>query len=230
VLLDMVMPGVSGFEVVRELHAWPETSTVPIVVCGDNELNPAERDVLRGQVEAIVNNGAGTTDILLELLQLERFYPRLAKIVGGPSGHAVAGHFRPHVERELNRAQRHGRPFSVVWINVVDPEPGASAEHSRYLGELCAAFATELRRHDLVVHDELGEIFLLLPDLGPTGTSALVSRLLSTAWSFQPTTGQSVSRVAIGYACYPADAQTVGALLDTARAQRAEHARGAVAA
>lgn len=37
VVLDVVLPGCSGFEVCRELKAQPETSAIPVVICSTKD-------------------------------------------------------------------------------------------------------------------------------------------------------------------------------------------------
>ncbi|MHB8619349.1 MAG: response regulator [Chloroflexota bacterium] len=66
-LLDLMMPGMSGLEVVRELRGSPDTRGLPIVICTAKELTVEERQELRGQVQSIVQKGSGLNDLLVEL-------------------------------------------------------------------------------------------------------------------------------------------------------------------
>ncbi|MDE3077271.1 MAG: response regulator, partial [Chloroflexota bacterium] len=117
-VLDLMMPGMNGFEVVQQLRQSPDTAALPIVICTAKELTDGERAELNGHVEAVVAKGSGMNDLLYELVQLERFHPELAGIVGGHTGRAITGNFLPHLERELDRAGRFGRAFSVVAVRV----------------------------------------------------------------------------------------------------------------
>ncbi len=54
ILLDLLMPEVSGFDVVRELDGWSETATIPIVVVTAKLLEAADRAAFNGRVRSIV--------------------------------------------------------------------------------------------------------------------------------------------------------------------------------
>jgi PAS domain S-box-containing protein len=68
VLLDLMMPGMDGFDFLRELRARPEGRAIPVVVVTAKELTPAERETLRSCVENIVQKGAlGAEELLAEI-------------------------------------------------------------------------------------------------------------------------------------------------------------------
>ena len=221
-LLDLVMPGMSGFEVVRELRRDPETSGLPIVICTAKELTAVERDELRSQVESIVEKGASGSDILVELLHLERFRPDLAGIVGAPTGHAASVQFLPHLERELSRAERHQRPLSIVRA-LVRQRPGATPDSvaaepfSRILAQLSESWSKTLRRHEVVAHDR-DEVLVLLPETGPHQLPAVVRKLRMAAESAQQPHGGQLPELDIefGSASYPGQARTADQLLRAA--------------
>ena len=55
IVLDLMMPEVSGFEVVAALHESPETVQIPILVVTAREITAEERDTLRHHVMAIMD-------------------------------------------------------------------------------------------------------------------------------------------------------------------------------
>ena len=57
ILLDLMMPDVSGFDVVAALHAHPETSAIPILVVTAKDVSAKDRKRLNGYVTAIVEKG-----------------------------------------------------------------------------------------------------------------------------------------------------------------------------
>jgi CheY-like chemotaxis protein len=69
IVLDLLMPETTGFEVVRELRAHPECREIPILIFTVKDLSPEERQRLRGSVQAIVTKGA-TGDLLRELARI----------------------------------------------------------------------------------------------------------------------------------------------------------------
>jgi len=71
IVLDLLMPETTGFEVVRELRMHPESREIPILIFTVKDLSPEERERLRGSVQAIVTKGA-TGDLLRELALVRR--------------------------------------------------------------------------------------------------------------------------------------------------------------
>jgi signal transduction histidine kinase/CheY-like chemotaxis protein len=57
VLLDLLMPGVDGFEVVERLRADPDLTDVPIVVLTSMDMTPAQRARLNGQISFLARKG-----------------------------------------------------------------------------------------------------------------------------------------------------------------------------
>jgi signal transduction histidine kinase/DNA-binding response OmpR family regulator len=70
IVLDLVMPGLTGFEVVQELRQYPETREIPILIFTVKDLSPEERERLRGSVQAVVTKGA-SADLIRELARVQ---------------------------------------------------------------------------------------------------------------------------------------------------------------
>jgi CheY-like chemotaxis protein/anti-sigma regulatory factor (Ser/Thr protein kinase) len=76
VLLDLVMPDISGLEVVTALRANARTRSVPILLVTAHELAPADRRRLNGDVEAILSKGTmRIQDLLHEIARVLRDQP-----------------------------------------------------------------------------------------------------------------------------------------------------------
>lgn len=69
IVLDLVMPGMTGFDVVHQLREYPESREIPILIFTVKDLSPEERERLRGSVQAVVTKG-GAGDLLRELARL----------------------------------------------------------------------------------------------------------------------------------------------------------------
>jgi signal transduction histidine kinase/CheY-like chemotaxis protein/uncharacterized membrane protein affecting hemolysin expression len=82
IVLDLVMPELTGFDVVRELRQFPESREIPILIFSVKDLTPEERERLRGSVQAVVTKGA-VGDLLQELARVQA--------AGGRSGGLAAG-------------------------------------------------------------------------------------------------------------------------------------------
>ncbi|MBK7971822.1 MAG: hypothetical protein IPK07_00425 [Deltaproteobacteria bacterium] len=68
-MLDLLMPGVSGFDVVRRLRDRTDSRDLPIVIYTVKDLTPDERSRLMSQVQAIATKGrpAELVDVLRRL-------------------------------------------------------------------------------------------------------------------------------------------------------------------
>jgi threonine synthase len=66
ILLDLMMPGMDGFEVLEALKANEEVSDVPVIVLTAKELTAAEQERLSGQIEMLMQKGSFTHEELVE--------------------------------------------------------------------------------------------------------------------------------------------------------------------
>ncbi len=72
VLLDLLMPGTSGFEVLEALRADVRTSAIPVIVLTAKDVTPGERGLLNDHIQGLVRKSALTPQSLLaELRRLE---------------------------------------------------------------------------------------------------------------------------------------------------------------
>jgi CheY-like chemotaxis protein len=62
IVLDLMMPEVSGFDVVEALHEDPATARIPILVVTAKQLTAGDRDKLNGYVSLVMEKGDFTAD------------------------------------------------------------------------------------------------------------------------------------------------------------------------
>ena len=67
VILDLVMPGMNGFQFLERLRSDPAGRRVPVIVWTVKDLTSEERTFLRASAQAVVNKGQGGNGILAEL-------------------------------------------------------------------------------------------------------------------------------------------------------------------
>ncbi len=65
ILLDLMMPGVTGFDVLQALKTDPRTQTIPILIVTAKELTVAEEEMLAAQVDLILHKGGLSQEELL---------------------------------------------------------------------------------------------------------------------------------------------------------------------
>jgi CheY-like chemotaxis protein len=70
ILLDLVMPGIDGFELASRLRADERWRTIPVVVLTAKDLTAADRDRLRGNVRRVMaKSGRGRDALLREVAE-----------------------------------------------------------------------------------------------------------------------------------------------------------------
>ena len=74
IILDLLMPGMSGFDVVMSLQENPEASGIPIIISTMKELTSEDRERLNSKVKSIVQKGEDAIAHLLEAIgNIEKF-------------------------------------------------------------------------------------------------------------------------------------------------------------
>jgi CheY-like chemotaxis protein len=71
IILDLLMPDLNGFDVVRQLRSRPDTAEIPILILTAKDLTPEDRLQLRQSVQGIVSKG-GRDTLLSELARIGR--------------------------------------------------------------------------------------------------------------------------------------------------------------
>jgi CheY-like chemotaxis protein len=64
IILDLLMPEMDGMQFVGELRANPAYRDIPVAVLTSRDLSDSDRDMLRGQVQRIMQKGAGREELL----------------------------------------------------------------------------------------------------------------------------------------------------------------------
>ncbi len=68
-ILDLIMPGMSGCELLKKLKEIPTLRQMPIVICTAKELSLEAREKLTGSVRSIVQKGENIREKLLEAVK-----------------------------------------------------------------------------------------------------------------------------------------------------------------
>ncbi|MCC6132174.1 MAG: diguanylate cyclase [Acidobacteria bacterium] len=188
VLLDVVMPGMDGFEVCRRLKAEPSTRAIPVIfvtALGDAEDETRGFDV--GGVDYIakpIRPGIVRARVRthLELKTARDLLEQLA-LLDALTGIANRRRFDEALEHEWQRAHR-ARTWLTLGILDVDHfkkfnDHYGHAEGDRCLRAVAQAAAAALRRPaDLIARFGGEEFAFILPDSGPAGSGAVVRDLL----------------------------------------------------
>ncbi len=74
IILDLILPDLSGFQVAETLRQLAETRRIPVIVLTSKDLNTTEQSNLENHLEKIVRKGTGTRPALLDAI--DRVLPR----------------------------------------------------------------------------------------------------------------------------------------------------------
>lgn len=69
IILDLMMPNISGFDVVEKLRAHPTAKGIPIVICSAKDITSEDKKVLNGNILAIVQKSSHTKEDLLAAIK-----------------------------------------------------------------------------------------------------------------------------------------------------------------
>ena len=73
IILDMMMPKVDGFQVIRRLTDDPRTCDIPIVICTALDLTDEDRSRLNGQIQSVIRKtGHVKEELLAAIKRIER--------------------------------------------------------------------------------------------------------------------------------------------------------------
>jgi PAS domain S-box-containing protein len=111
IIADLVLPDISGFEVVDELARGEATREIPVFVLTARDLGDAHRERLRRHVRALAEKGDLTRDALLAAVGAATRPPRRNSAKTGPTILVVDDH---DMNREVVRAILERRGYRVV--------------------------------------------------------------------------------------------------------------------
>ena len=74
IILDLLMPGMNGFEFMEEVRRRPRSSQIPVIIWTVKDLTPQERSRLQAGAQSVVVKGANGTAHLFE--ELEKYVTR----------------------------------------------------------------------------------------------------------------------------------------------------------
>jgi diguanylate cyclase (GGDEF)-like protein len=179
VLLDVVMPGMDGFEVCRRLKADDVTKDIPVIfVTGHNDEEAETRGLDVGAVDFIskpINPRIVRARVKTHLtMKRQSDMLRQWVYIDGLTGVCNRRYFDEHLKSEWDRAIRLGAPLSVALVDV-DLFKRYNDHYGHQAGDEClrrvaAVMKACLRRPTDMVARYGGEEFgLLLPDTDAAG-------------------------------------------------------------
>lgn len=171
VLLDIMMPGLSGYEVCKQLKANPELSDIPIIfITAMDEMDDEAFGLSLGAIDYITK--PFSVPILKARvrnhLELKMKTDLLAKLacLDGLTGIPNRRHFDEMLKKEWSRGIRNGKPMSLIMIDV-DYFKSYNDTYGHGQGDVClqkvvSVFQTLLKRSSDVLARYGGEEFVVV--------------------------------------------------------------------
>jgi diguanylate cyclase (GGDEF)-like protein len=223
ILLDLLMPRVSGFQVLRQLKSIAELADTPVIVLSAASDVDGKIRALEMGAEDYVTKPVKLFELATRIkvaASLRRYRNKLrsveaelAELKGQDPRSGVGG---PHqlfqtLRYELSRARRFGRPLAAVGLapeglDRIESTLGVvKAEEALF--EAISTIRARIRNVDRIFRDG-DAIVLLLPETDSTGAAILAERLATAvAQKPLPTGNPQAQRVLlrVGMAIFPSD-------------------------
>jgi len=187
ILLDVIMPGLNGYEVCRRLKQDERTREIPVIfVTAQSEATEEEDGLAAGAVDFIAKSASANVmrarvATLITLKRQSDLLRRMAR-VDALTGLANRRHFDETLSSEWRRCTRSGTPISLVLIDL-DHFKLFNDHYGHQAGDSClqqvsaclkAAFA---RSHDLVARYGGEEFVCVMPETFLEGAEAKAQAL-----------------------------------------------------
>lgn len=123
ILLDIVMPDISGFDVLRKLKSSAATKEIPvIIITGRDNPDDEEKSFLLGALDYMTkpfNNTIVLSRVKtqLQIISQEQIIEHL-NLVDSLTGLSNRRSFESHTEKEWKRAVREKKPLSLLIIDI----------------------------------------------------------------------------------------------------------------
>ncbi|MCC6660364.1 MAG: diguanylate cyclase [Phycisphaerales bacterium] len=199
VLLDLDMPDMDGFEVLRRLKDDPATLDIPVIVLSG--LQSAQDKVTAFDLGAVdyITKPFNLTELRVRVrsaLRLHRLVQMLAQRaqIDGLTGLWNRAHFNKRWTDEVSACTRHHRPLSLALIDLdhfktINDTYGHPAGDAVLQG-LSRVLQRECRQEDVGCRYGGEEFTLIMPDTTPTDAAGVCERILaalaSISWPRHP--------------------------------------------
>jgi len=119
ILLDLLMPDVSGFEALERLKLHPTAKNIPVIIFTARALTEEDRARLNAKIRGVIQKGNSLREALLtEIRKFEKLYPDKARMVDGLTGIYNERYLQNRLADESSRALRIQLTFSLLLINL----------------------------------------------------------------------------------------------------------------
>lgn len=182
IILDLMMPGISGFEVIQHLKDHPTACDIPVIIFTAKDLSRAEALFLGQDVERILVKGVSNRrDVLHQLHKLELLYPVRARLMDTKLDCFNLRYMQRRLDHELSRSLRYHHCFALLAWRMDGFNQYCNKHGNRWgLAALKASVAilnVIIRKADIVARLDHDCLMLLLPGLSQKGCYSVAEKI-----------------------------------------------------
>lgn len=236
IILDVILPGMSGFQVCHMLKTYHDTANIPILIITSLESMSDKLKGLDCGADDYLVKPINTRELEVRvnsLLRKKVLHDRLVSnynqaleksIRDGLTRLYNHAYFRERLNEEIERARRYKREISVIMIDVDHfknyNDTNGHPAGDEVLRQLARVLPLGLRKCDLVARYGGEEFVIMLPEAGIKGAQAVAAKINAAVAEYpfkhqekQPGGNLTVS---LGSATFAVDAASADALLENA--------------
>ena len=222
-ILDLMMPKVSGFDVIQALNETETGRDLPIIVLTAKELTAQDRHKLNNSIERVMHKAKfKREDLVREIRKLERLEPQKAMLIDAETGLFNYRFFKRRLLEEEARAVRYRRAFSVLLVDITnlrsvrrsvdDPDGGA------VLKNIARLLEQNIRGADPVARYTDNQFGIILPETTKSGATQVARKIEQTLEDFKvferETHKPAALNVAVSLAAFFEDSSESQGLID----------------
>jgi diguanylate cyclase (GGDEF)-like protein len=182
IILDLMMPGITGFDVLRRLRQSPDAADIPIIIYTAKDLSREESLHLGREAERVLIKGvAGRAEILRQLQKLELLYPVQAHLVDVQVNCFNQRYFHRRLEQEIANSRRYSQKLSLVGWQIDEYEAYIHQHGERWgiaaMKEMVEMVKGVTRNGDVCARVGTARFVLMLPGITPTGAMRVAEKL-----------------------------------------------------
>ncbi|MDQ6955798.1 MAG: ATP-binding protein, partial [Mariprofundaceae bacterium] len=182
IILDLMMPQVSGFDVIRQLNRHPIAAQIPIIIYTAKDLTRDEVLQLGQEAERILIKGSsGREDLIRQLQRMELLYPARAQLIDQTLDCFNTRYMDRRLDQEIANAKRHTLKFSLVCWQVDGYNDYIKRHGERWgtvaLKEILEIVKVVTRRGDICARVNEAEFLLFLPGIEPANSERVAEKL-----------------------------------------------------
>lgn len=223
IILDLMMPQVSGFDVVERLKTHPIAKDIPIIIFTAKDITEDDKLKLGDNIDHLLKKaGFSKDDLLNEIKKLEMVYPAKARMIDALTGTFNQRYFNRWIAGEISRSERHGQPFSMLMLDI-DNMNDYNLKNGIVMGNEALAMTARIiednvRKADCIIRYADDAFLIVLTGTAKVSAASVGEKLRARIAnsSFPALGGRKNGKitVSIGITSFPVDGKSIKELVE----------------